>query len=217
MKYRKPINLPDEVAAFYTSCVYLSATYGKKSVKECVDEDVEQAVKKNLDDIAEAGGKKSAKELAEAAANKKGQPGNVVTKKKPRYKIGESDGGPGTWENRHSPKKGADYQKKTTGAPDNTEYVVKTDRMKSGEKKYDGYDPETNTLLDAKDWDKWPPEGQNWAEDKVAKEIQNDLDIANDTGANLEYHVPTQEKADQIISILDKKGIEGVNVTVTPK
>ncbi|EIK47031.1 hypothetical protein O59_001052 [Cellvibrio sp. BR] len=30
--------------------------------------------------------------------------------------------------------------------------------MKSGKKKFDGYDPETNTLIDAKDWEtgsKW--------------------------------------------------------------
>ncbi|MFV0304913.1 MAG: hypothetical protein ACK5IC_05490, partial [Moheibacter sp.] len=74
LKYRKPINLPDAVAAVYTGGAALAATAGKKAVKEGVEEVVEQAVKKNLDDIAEAGGKKTAKELAEAAAKKKGPP-----------------------------------------------------------------------------------------------------------------------------------------------
>lgn len=42
--------------------------------------------------------------------------------------------------------------------------MVKTDKMASGEKKFDDYEPETNTLADAKDWEKWPPKGKNgWA------------------------------------------------------
>lgn len=141
----------------------------------------------------------------------------VGRKNKPTFIIGSSDGGPGTWQNRFTPTKGAAYQQKVTGAPNNTEYVVDTDRMISGEKKFDGFNPETNSLIDAKDWDKWPPHGQTWAEDKVAREIQNDLDIANDVGSKLEYHVPTQAKADQIMDILDNHGIEGVTVKVTPK
>ncbi len=88
------------------------------------------------------------------------------SKKSPSYQKGQSDGGPGTWEHRTTPKKGASYQEQVTGAPKDTEYVVKTDKMKSGEKKFDGYDPERNSLIDAKDWTDWPPQGQKWAEQK---------------------------------------------------
>ncbi len=138
-------------------------------------------------------------------------------KKKPTFKHGESDGGPGTWQKETTPQKGADYQEKVTGAPKDTEYVVKTDMMKSGKKKFDGYDPETNSLTDAKDWDGWPPEGQQWAEDKVANIAQKDLDIANNAGANLEYHVPTQQKANQLNKIFEEKGLDDIKVVVTPK
>lgn len=133
------------------------------------------------------------------------------------YKHGESDGGPGTWEDRTTPQKGADYQETVTGAPKDTEYVVKTDKMKSGEKKFDGYDSDTNTLLDAKDWDIWPPEGQKWAEDKIVETAKKDSQIAADACSSLEYHFPTQEKADEILDILDKNGVDGIKVVVTPK
>ena len=140
-----------------------------------------------------------------------------VPKKKPSYKHGQSDGGPGTWQKETTPQKGADYQEKVTGAPKDTEYVVQTDKMKSGKKKFDGYDPETNTLTDAKDWDGWPPEGQTWAERKVTDVARKDLDIANGVGANLEYHVPTQSKADQLNRIFRREGLDDIDVIVTPK
>ncbi|MEL3911630.1 Tox-REase-5 domain-containing protein [Treponema pedis] len=105
--------------------------------------------------------------------------------RKPSFKTGESDGGSGTWQKRTTPKKGADYQRQVTGAPENTEYVVKTDRMKRKEKKFDGYEPRTNTLIDAKDWKKWPPKGDSdWADRRrkqMLKNAKRDLDIAKST------------------------------------
>jgi hypothetical protein len=93
--------------------------------------------------------------------------------------------------------------------------------MKSGKKKFDGYDPETNTLIDAKDWEVgpkgWPPEGQDWASKNVAKIAEKDAAIARDVGANLEYHVPTQKKAAQLREIFKSEDVKGVKVVVTPK
>jgi hypothetical protein len=137
--------------------------------------------------------------------------------KERNYEHGQGEGGPGTWENRTTPQKGAEYQEKVTGASSNSEYVVKTDKMKSGEKKFDGYDPDKNSLIDAKDWTDWPPKGQKWAEDKVIKEAKNDLNIARETGCKLEYHVPTIEKAEQLRKLFDKNGLEELIVIVTPK
>ena len=133
------------------------------------------------------------------------------------YEHGQSDGGPGTWEERTTPQKGAAYQEKVTGAPKDTEYVVPTDRMKSGEKKFDGYNSDSDALLDAKDWDTWPPEGQKWAENRIVEKAKEDAQIAADTGSSLEYHFPTQEKADEILDIFDKNGIDGIKIVVTPK
>lgn len=72
------------------------------------------------------------------------KPKTLPPPKKPSFIHGKSDGGPGEWAGRHTPEKGAEYQKQVTGAPRHTEYVVKSDRMKSGEIKFDGYDPEKN-------------------------------------------------------------------------
>ena len=146
---------------------------------------------------------------------------NLAPKKKPTYQHGQSDGGPGTWEKETTPQKGSDYQQKVTGAPKDTEYVVKTDKMASGRKKFDGYDPETDTLIDAKDWDAgpkgWPPKDQDWASKNVADIARKDAAIARDAGSNLEYHVPTQEKANQLKKIFMKEKVTGVKVVVTPK
>jgi hypothetical protein len=140
--------------------------------------------------------------------------------KKPSFKNGQSDGGPGTWETRPTPEKGAVYQEKVTGAPKDTEYVVKTDKMKSGEKKFDGYDPDRNVLTDAKDWDKWPPSGnKDWEIAARKSEMNNakkDAAIAKDAGSTLEYHVPTQEKADQLNELFNANRID-IKVVVTPK
>ena len=147
----------------------------------------------------------------------------MVTKtpKKPSFKHGKSDGGPGTWENRHTPKKGLDYQKKVTGAPDHTEYVVKTDLKKSGEKKFDGYDPETNSLIDAKDWNDWPPSGDKpfdkLMREKELKSLKNDAKIAQKNGANLEYHVPDNIKKEQVYDMLGDDIPDNFDIIVTPK
>jgi hypothetical protein len=128
----------------------------------------------------------------------KGSKGIFGKKRKPSYIHGQSDGGPGTWEHRTTPKTGAEYQEQVTGAPKDTEYVVKTKKMKNGEKKFDGYDPETNTLIDAKDWDRWPPSGNSkfdqMKKNEEIKNIKNDSKIADDAGCDLEYHVPTEDK-----------------------
>src|SRR5690554_2450422 len=151
-----------------------------------------------------------------------GNGGKISPKvKKPSYIHGKSDGGPGVWKKEATPTKGAEYQQKVTGAPKDTEYVVDTDRMASGKKKFDGYDPNTNTLIDAKDWDTgtkgWPPEGQEWASRKVADIAKKDSSIAKEVGSRLEYHVPTTDKANQLSKIFMKERIKGVALVVTPK
>ncbi len=161
----------------------------------------------------------NAKPAEEAPA--KGKDGKAYEAKKPSFKNGQSDGGPGTWETRPTPQKGAAYQEKVTGAPKDTEYVVKTDKMKSGEKKFDGYDPETNTLKDAKDWDGWPPKGDSKFDQAMrnqeVKNIQKDSQIAGDNGANLEYHVPTEAKKEQIMEMLGTDIPDNFDIIVTPK
>jgi hypothetical protein len=168
---------------------------------------------KTNDIVKAAGGKLKQWTLGKLPKSIKGIFGK---KRVPSYKHGQSDGGPGTWEHRTTPKSGAKYQEQVTGAPKDTEYVVKTDKKLSGEKKFDGYDPETERLIDAKDWDIWPPDGQNWAKEKIAKEAADDADIAKQAGCKLEWHVPTEEKAKQLRKIFKGKKID-IEIKVTPK
>ncbi len=140
--------------------------------------------------------------------------------KTPTYKIGDTDGGPGVWSKETTPAKGANYQGKVTGAPKGTEYVVETSAMKSGRKKFDGYDPDSNVLIDAKDWKTgkggWPVEGQKWSKEKVIKEASDQAKIGKEVGSKVEWHVPTKEKAAELRRIFKDEGID-VGVKVIPK
>ncbi len=80
------------------------------------------------------------------------------------YKEGASDGGSGKWV-ADSPKYPRDpahagYQQRAAGAPPGMEYQVPAPvRLKpSGVKLFDGYDPATGHLLDAKNYVDWPNE-----------------------------------------------------------
>ena len=136
---------------------------------------------------------------------------------KPSYKHGESDGGPGAWGYNHTPAKGAEYQHQVTGAPRHTEYIVKTDLMPSGRKAFDGYDPKRDVLLDAKDWDDWPPLDRDFGIRSVLDDAQNSSDVAKQAGRKLEWHVPTEAKKQQLDAIFRDKPDIKITVVVTPK
>ncbi len=133
-----------------------------------------------------------------------------------KYRFGQSDGGPGTWEHRYTPKKGASYQQHVTGAPRHTEYVVKTKLTPSGEKKFDGYKKETNTLIDAKDWTVWPI-NKSFSKDSVVNDARLSLSIAKQAGAKLEWHVPSQATKQKLDSLLHDRNINGIIIIVNPK
>lgn len=189
----------------------------------------EKIIAKKKDDLAKlcknnrvgkANTRQAAKESDCQVCNSGGKIGVKNVGKTPTYKIGDTDGGPGVWSKETTPAKGADYQGKVTGAPKDTEYVVETSVMKSGRKKFDGYDPERNVLTDAKDWKTgkggWPVEGQKWSKDKVIKEASEQAKIGKEAGAKVEWHVPTQEKASELRRVFKDEGIN-VGVKVTPK
>ena len=138
---------------------------------------------------------------------------------KPSYKHGESDGGPGAWGYNHTPAKGAEYQHQVTGAPRHTEYIVKTDLMPSGQKAFDGYDPKRDVLLDAKDWNDWPPLDRDFGINKVVKDAKKSSDVAKQTGKKLEWHVPTEAKKQQLDELFKSRSDLGIDidVVVTPK
>lgn len=97
------------------------------------------------------------------------------------------------------------------------EYVVKVDKtiMPSGEKKFDGYDPATNTLIDAKDWKDWRPNGNSeWVKRRrknVIDSARKDSEIAKSSGSKLEWRVSDPKKAKELSKMFAKENID-INV-----
>ena len=64
--------------------------------------------------------------------------------------------------------------------------------------------------------------GEKWAEKtKVLKELKKQARkqaaVGKQTGHSVEWHVPTQQKATQVAKLLEKEGIDGIKLVVTPK
>ena len=142
-------------------------------------------------------------------------------KKAPTYQWGQGDGGPGKWGPPTTPRNslGVAYQEQVTGAPAVTEYKVPLASRKSGFVDFDGYDPDRNVLIDAKDYNNWPPDDppflRDKAIDKILSEADDQVEAAN--GTPIEWHVPTDAKAVELTNIFKDNGVEGITVVTTPK
>ena len=89
--------------------------------------------------------------------------------------------------------------------------------MPSGQKAFDGYDPKRDVLLDAKDWDDWPPLDRDFGIRSVVKDARQSSDIAKQAGKKLEWHVPTEAKKQQLDKIFETDHNIEITVVVTPK
>ncbi|MGR5150090.1 Tox-REase-5 domain-containing protein [Photobacterium alginatilyticum] len=139
---------------------------------------------------------------------------------KPSFVHGQSDGGKGVWSyNSRTSGSGstwAQYQSQISGAPDGTEYLVKTDLMPSGQKWFDGYDPDRNVLLDAKRYLDWPKENLPFSINKVVEDARMESAIAKQLKTKVEWHIPNQEKAELVEQLLRENRIKHVNVVYSP-
>ncbi|HDS1204858.1 TPA: hypothetical protein QD004_004212 [Shewanella algae] len=103
-----------------------------------------------------------------------------------------------------------------TGAPRHTEYVVKTDLMKSGEIKFDGFNPERGVLIDAKDFNKWPKD-EAWSLDVVLRDARKQSAVASQVKTKVEWHIPNQEKFDLVSQLLRENKVKHIKLIYTPK
>ncbi|AAT90091.1 hypothetical protein ATY41_06100 [Leifsonia xyli subsp. xyli] len=127
-----------------------------------------------------------------------------------KLRLGEtarvtSDGGPGLWEKSPTRTKGQDYQEFITGMERGTEYKVNG-------VDFDGYDKTRNVLLDAKDWQKYPPLNQTFWQEGTLEQIGNQIRAAN--GMRIEWHLSTQAAKDAVDKMLEKQGWTGDITTV---
>lgn len=72
-------------------------------------------------------------------------------------------------------------------------------------------------MIDAKDWNKWPPAGEKWAEKAIVKDARNQAEIIHQTGTKVEWHMPSKAKSEHILEILDNNGIDEIKIVVTGK
>ena len=103
----------------------------------------------------------------------------------------------------------AAYQQKATGAPQGTVYNVPNPKAPAGVTSFDGYDPATNTLIDAKYWNKWPIDAE-FSSRSVVKQAQSQIDAAK--GTNIVWKIASPEKAANVQDILDQERILGITI-----
>ncbi len=125
--------------------------------------------------------------------------------------LGDSWGGPGEWVDTGPRSKGQEYEEFVTGVVPGREYNV-------GGVDFDGYDPETGKLIDAKEWVKWPPldaEGniRDFAEGSIEKQGRRQVEAAD--GAEVEWVMVDEKKAAAVEEFFEEKGID-IEVEVKP-
>ncbi|WP_146926891.1 Tox-REase-5 domain-containing protein [Asaia bogorensis] len=141
---------------------------------------------------------------------------------------GQSQGGPGVWDTRPEGTTDPDmstydkdqanfaYQKRITGAPQDIAYVVKGPDGK--EVKFDGYDPNTGALLDAKNWKDWPKPDEKFSQIDVMSQIQRQFRAAQ--GREIDWIVPSEETKQRILQVFEDArfdaGKNNVQIKVVP-
>jgi len=141
---------------------------------------------------------------------------------------GQSQGGPGIWDTRYEgttdPNKSTykkqqedfAYQKRITGAPQDIAYVVK--KPDGTEVKFDGYDPNTGALLDAKNWHGWPKLEESFSRASVMSQMQSQIKAAQ--GREIVWIVPSEETKQLILQLFTENRFDistnNVQIKVVP-
>lgn len=120
------------------------------------------------------------------------------------HQHGSSDGGDGEWgPGKNTGDKGVEYQEQITGAPPGTEYLV--EGPAGNTVAFDGYDSNRNVLLDAKEWDNYPPLDTTFWQSGTLDEATRQLAAAGTTP--VEWVFSTQEAADAVADLFAANGI----------
>nr|WP_082206104.1 Tox-REase-5 domain-containing protein [Pannonibacter phragmitetus] len=90
------------------------------------------------------------------------------------------------------------YQQKITGAPAGTAYNVPDPNVSSGRTSFDGYNPQTNALIDARCWTCWRNNSWSLFNQSVVDQAFRQQLIAQQTGRIVEWHVPDQAAASRV-------------------
>ncbi len=107
----------------------------------------------------------------------------------------------------------AAYQEKATGAPRGLAYNVPNPEAPTGVTSFDGYEPATNSLIDAKYWNKWPID-KKFSPNAVVDQAQRQIDAAK--GTHIIWRMSSQEYAAKVMKILERSGLTTITIEFFP-
>ena len=120
------------------------------------------------------------------------------------FAYGTSGGGPGRWlKEKLGNKEAAEYQAFVTGKPVGTQYVVDNPNTLSGTTSFDDFDLETNTLVDAKLFKRWPNPDFEFSASSIIKQASKQIEYAENVGASVKWFLPDQDAVDRVRKIFD--------------
>ncbi|WP_338849796.1 DUF6861 domain-containing protein [Massilia sp. W12] len=129
--------------------------------------------------------------------------------------IGQSQGGPGVWQAAPLRAKGVEYQELVTGVERGVEYAVEHPGVPSGKVLFDGYDPVRKVLIDAKDWEKFPPLDAEFWYAKTRNDAKKQIEAAR--GMPIEWHFSTLSAKNAVRDLLNEYEIKGIRLLVSGK
>ena len=128
--------------------------------------------------------------------------------------LGKTEGGPGVWAASPTRAKGADYQEQISGVVRGVEYDVPFAGVASGKVRFDGYDAQRKVLLDAKNWERFPPDNSDFWHKGTLREAQAQIEAAK--GMPIEWHFSTRESLQVVKLLFREQNISGIKLINTP-
>ena len=129
--------------------------------------------------------------------------------------LGKTQGGPGVWKNAPARTKGMEYQEQISGVTRGLEYAMPIKTGKSGEVLFDGFDAQRRVLLDAKDWQGYPPANTSFWQPGTIKEARRQIEAAG--SLPIEWHFSTQESFTAVKDLFRDRRISKIKLIFTPK
>ena len=129
--------------------------------------------------------------------------------------LGKTQGGPGVWKNAPPRAKGMEYQEQISGVTRGVEYALPSKAPGRGEVLFDGFDAQRRVLLDAKDWQGYPPANTSFWESGTIIEARRQIKAAD--SMPIEWHFSTQESFNAVQGLFRRERISEIGLIFTPK
>jgi hypothetical protein len=129
--------------------------------------------------------------------------------------LGKTQGGPGVWKNAPARTKGMEYQEQISGVTRGLEYAMPSKAPGRGDVLFDGCDAQRRVLLDAKDWQGYPPAKASFWKPGTVNEARRQIKAAD--SMPIEWHFSTQESFTAVKNLFKDNEISEIKLIFTPK